>query len=157
MQELRRVGKHINAVAIADVPSGLNAAAAIDWHNGQGLFAGRGRIDDPNIAYTGIGSRLPTPSTGLTKWCRPPWHLADDGLHLQPRQAVVRGGGPNSRTHTEALQVAYPRIPRPSGRQCTATATASTPSSSSVPNHGLGDRTMQIAESKLSAFIRGAG
>jgi hypothetical protein len=42
MQELNRVARKINAMSIADVPAGLNARLAVDWHRGRGrLFQSR--------------------------------------------------------------------------------------------------------------------
>jgi len=50
-RELDRVAREIKAIAIIDIPSGLNAREAVDWHNGEGLYAGRGKIDSFTTAY----------------------------------------------------------------------------------------------------------
>ena len=50
MQEMARVANVINAVAIVDIPASLTAREAIDWHNGQGMFFNRGKINSRNIA-----------------------------------------------------------------------------------------------------------
>lgn len=50
MQELARVGRKINAVAMIDIPINLTAREAIDWHNGEGLYASRGKLDNRNVA-----------------------------------------------------------------------------------------------------------
>jgi phage tail sheath protein FI len=42
MQELTRVARKINAIAIADVPAGLNARLAVDWHRGRGAYSNLG-------------------------------------------------------------------------------------------------------------------
>lgn len=45
MQEIARVAKQINARGLADVPKGLNAREATDWHNGEGVYSANGRLD----------------------------------------------------------------------------------------------------------------
>lgn len=50
MQEMARVGRKVNAMALVDIPKDLTAREAIDWHNGDGLYSTRGRIDNRNIA-----------------------------------------------------------------------------------------------------------
>ncbi len=49
-RKMEEVARYVNAIAIIDVPPALNARAAVDWHNGAGLYSGRGRLDSPNIA-----------------------------------------------------------------------------------------------------------
>ena len=71
MQEMRRVAKRVNAVALASVPSGLNARQAIDWHNGAGLYSGNGRLDDPNIAVYWNWFVITDPFTGTKKLVPP--------------------------------------------------------------------------------------
>lgn len=50
VQEMARVARKINAMAVIDIPSGLTGREAIDWHNGEGVYAARGRIDNRNVA-----------------------------------------------------------------------------------------------------------
>lgn len=49
-QEMARVARRIYAVGLIDVPIGLNAREATDWHNGAGLYSYRGRIDTYSLA-----------------------------------------------------------------------------------------------------------
>jgi Phage tail sheath C-terminal domain len=70
-QELRRVAKKINALALADVPAGLSARQAIDWHNGTGVFTGRGKIDDYSLAIYWNWITITDPFTGLQKLVPP--------------------------------------------------------------------------------------
>lgn len=45
MQEMARVAKKVNAIALFSVPAGLNLREATDWHNGAGVYTGQGRLD----------------------------------------------------------------------------------------------------------------
>lgn len=49
-QEMARVARKVNAMALVDIPKDLTAREAIDWHNGEGVFAARGKIDNRNVA-----------------------------------------------------------------------------------------------------------
>ncbi|MGV0949183.1 MAG: hypothetical protein ACOYB3_00830 [Azonexus sp.] len=48
-QEMARVAKKVNAEALIDIPKDYTAREAIDWHNGEGVFASRGKIDNRNV------------------------------------------------------------------------------------------------------------
>jgi phage tail sheath protein FI len=153
MQELNRVAKRINAISLADVPAGLNARFAIDWHNGQGQFTGLGRIDSPNIAVYWNWFRITDPFTGNIKLVPPtlgalrcmaytfdrdkPWYAA---------AGETRGWIP------EALSVEFDRV---SGdvKQAMYGNGQSINGIFKMRNRIVlfGERTMQIAESKLSA------
>lgn len=50
VQEMARVARKVNALALIDIPKDLTAREAIDWHNGEGVYASRGRIDNRNVA-----------------------------------------------------------------------------------------------------------
>jgi hypothetical protein len=153
MQELNRVAKKINAMAIADVPAGLNARFAIDWHNGQGQFTGLGRIDSPNIAVYWNWFRVTDPFTGNIKLVPPtlgtlrcmaftfdrdkPWYAA---------AGETRGWIP------EALSVEFDRV---SGdvKQAMYGNGNSVNGIFKMRNRIVlfGERTLQIRESKLTA------
>jgi hypothetical protein len=153
MQELNRVAKKINAMSLADVPAGLNARFAIDWHNGQGQFTGLGRIDSPNIAVYWNWFRITDPFTGNIKLVPPtlgalrcmaftfdrdkPWYAA---------AGETRGWIP------EALSVEFDRV---SGdvKQAMYGNGNSVNGIFKMRNRIVlfGERTMQIAESKLTA------
>jgi phage tail sheath protein FI len=153
MQELNRVAKKINAMSIADVPAGLNARFAIDWHNGQGQFTGLGRIDSPNIAVYWNWFRVTDPFTGNIKLVPPtlgtlrcmaytfdrdkPWYAA---------AGETRGWIP------EALSVEYDRV---SGdvKQAMYGNGNSVNGIFKMRNRIVlfGERTLQIRESKLTA------
>jgi hypothetical protein len=153
MQELNRVAKKINAMSLADVPAGLNARFAIDWHNGQGQFSGLGRIDSPNIAVYWNWFNTTDPFTGNIKLVPPtlgalrclaftfdrdkPWYAA---------AGETRGWIP------EALSVEFDRV---SGdvKQAMYGNGNSINGIFKMRNRIVlfGERTMQIAESKLTA------
>jgi len=60
----------INAIAVTDVPSRLNARQAIDWHNGQGQNNQTGKLDSHNVAvFWNWGQR--TNSFGVTQLVPP--------------------------------------------------------------------------------------
>jgi len=152
-QELARVAKKVNAEALIDVPSGLNLRQAVDWHNGAGVFTGRGRLDTANAAAYWNWFDITDPFTSETKTVPPtlgalrclaftfdrdkPWYAA---------AGDIRGLIP------EAISVEFPRV-------SDDVKQASYGNGQSV--NGIfrdrtgqiklfGERTMQIAESKLS-------
>lgn len=154
MQELRRVAKKINAMSLADVPAGLNIWDAIDWHNGAGKFRGRGRIDDPNIAVFWNWFTITSPYNGLTKMVPPtlaalrcmaatwerekPWFAA---------AGMIRGQIP------EALAVEWDRISDDAKQAMYGHGNSINPIWKTNGQFLVwGDRTMQRAESKLSAI-----
>lgn len=64
---LYQVANRVNALALIDVPPGLNARQAIDWHNGAGLYSGRGRLDSYNISCFWNWFTISDPFTGQDK------------------------------------------------------------------------------------------
>lgn len=153
MQELNRVAKKINALAIADVPAGLNARLAIDWHNGQGQFTGLGRINSPNIAIYWNWFNIIDVFTGNTKLVPPtlgalrcmaftfdrdkPWYAA---------AGEIRGLIP------EALSVEFDRVSGDVKQAMYGNGQSVNPILKMRGNIVLfGERTMQVAESKLTA------
>lgn len=153
MQEMRRVAKKVNAVAICDVPAGISARNAVDWHNGTGSYAGRGRIDDPNIAvywnwlsisdpFEPSSTKLVPPTLGALRCMAftfdrdKPWYAA---------AGETRGNIP------EALGVQYPKVTEDVKAAMYGNGQSVNPI---LLTRGrilvYGERTLQIAESKLS-------
>ncbi len=69
-QEMVRICNKINAACLMDIPIGLNAREATDWHNGEGLYTGLGKIDSYRLkflwnwgglvdAYSGVDNLVP--------------------------------------------------------------------------------------------------
>lgn len=154
MQELRRIAKKVNAMALTDVPAGLNIWDAIDWHNGAGKFRSRGRIDDPNVAVFWNWFTITSPFDGLSKMVPPtlgalrcmaatwerekPWFAA---------AGTVRGLVP------EALAVEWDRISEDAKQAMYGNGNAINPIWKTNGQFLLwGDRTLQRSESKLTAI-----
>lgn len=152
-QEMRRVAKKVNALAIADVPSGLSARDAIDWHNGQGAYTGRGRIDDPNIAVYWNWFQITDPFTGLSKWVPPTLAtLRCMAFTFDRDKPWYAAAGENRGQIPEALALAYPRIPQDVRQAMYGNGNSVNPIISSQGRFLLwGERTLQRAESKLTA------
>jgi len=70
-QEMARIARKVNAVAVLDVPRGLNLREAVDWHNGDGLYSGNGRIDNPYVALYWNWFRMADAFTGQSVWTPP--------------------------------------------------------------------------------------
>lgn len=151
-QEMARIAKRINALALIDVPAGINARQAIDWHNGKGLYTGRGRL---NTAYASVfwnWFTLTDPFTGNVKSVPPtlaalrclaftfdrdkPWYAA---------AGDIRGLIP------EALSVEFPRVSEDTKAAMYGNGQSVNPILWEQGQAKLfGERTMQVAESKLS-------
>jgi phage tail sheath protein FI len=153
LQELNRVAKKINAIAIADVPAGLNARLAVDWENGTGQYTGLGRIDSPNIAIYWNWFNTTDPFTGNIKLVPPtlgtlrcmaftfdrdkPWYAA---------AGETRGWIP------EALSVEFDRVSEDARQAMYGNGNSVNPILKVRGRIVLfGERTLQVAESKLSA------
>lgn len=153
-QEMRRIAKKINALAIVDVPAGLSGRAALDWHNGQGAYTSDGFIDDPNIAcywnwfyisdsLVAGNTKLVPPTLGTLRamaWTSnsyKPWYAAAGEL---------RGLLP------EATGLQYPKVPIELRDAFNGEGNSINPI---VLLRGrimlYGERTLQRAESKLTA------
>jgi phage tail sheath protein FI len=70
-RRMAEVCNRINGLAIIDIPPNLNARQAIDWHNGDGLYSGRGRIDSYNISCFWNWFTISDPFTGEDKTVPP--------------------------------------------------------------------------------------
>lgn len=154
MQELRRVAKKINAIALADVPAGYNIWDAIDWHNGAGKFRGRGSIDDPNIAVFWNWFYITSPFDGVQKLVPPTLGalrcMASTWEREKPWFAAageIRGLIP------EALSVEWDRISEDAKQAMYGNGNSINPIWKTNGRILLwGDRTMQRTESKLTAI-----
>jgi hypothetical protein len=155
-QEIARICRVINSLGVADIPDSdvvTNARQAVDWHNGQGLFSSRSRIDSAYLAlyfnwvkivdqFTGDEIFVP-PTLGVLKAMArtfdrdKPWFAS---------AGEVRG------VIEDALAVRFPKI---SAETKAAMYGAGNSVNPIILTRGriliFGDRTMQVAESKLSA------
>lgn len=153
MQRMAEVAANLNAIALADVPPGLNAAQATDWHNGAGLYTGRPRIDSPNLAiywnwftindrFTSLPKDVP-PTLGALRCLAytferdQPWYAA---------AGETRGFIP------EASAVEYDRVSVDTKHAMYGNGNSVNPILKIRGRHYVyGERTMQRAESKLTA------
>ena len=148
------VAQRVKAVAIIDVPPGLTARQAIDWHNGHGLYSGRGRIDSYSGAVYWNWFTITDPFTAQTKWVPPtlgalrclaftfdrdkPWYAAaGETRGLIPEAKTVE----NEHVSDDTKQAMY------------GVGTGQSINGIFLDNGQIklwGERTLQVAESKLS-------
>jgi phage tail sheath protein FI len=153
MQELNRVAKKVNAMALADVPAGLNARLAIDWHNGQGQFTGLGRIDSPNIAVYWNWFNITDPFTGTVKLVPPTLGaLRCLAFTFDRDKPWYAAAGENRGWIPEALSVEFDRVSGDVKQAMYGNGNSVNPILKTRGRILLyGERTMQVAESKLTA------
>jgi hypothetical protein len=150
-QELARVAGLANALALADVPAGLTARQAVDWHNGKGVYQGRGRINNYRLAvywnwltildnFTGLEKLAPPTigalrALGFTFTADFPWYAA---------AGMTRGLLP------DVVDIQYGKISSDVRQAMYGNGNSVNPI---FRQNGQimvwGDRTMQVAESKL--------
>lgn len=154
-QEATRIARQIHAVHVFSVPSGVNARSAKDWHNARGTYTSTGvRLDDSYAAIYWNWVKTTDPFDGSTLYL--PAHLAactrfaDTFDRFAPWFAAageVRGIIPFAsdvewgRISEDAKQAFY-------GNGQSINAILKTRNSILV----FGDRTLQRAESKLTAL-----
>lgn len=154
MEALYRTAKAINAIAITDVPPGLTATEAIDWHNGAGAYIGRPKIDDPNIAvfwnwftmtdrFTNL-PRLVPPSLGA---------LRCFGITFQRDKPWYAAAGETRGYIPEAQSVEYDRVGVDTRHAMYGQGNSINPILKLRGRHLIyGERTLQRRESKLTAI-----
>lgn len=158
MQEMNRIARKVNAFALADVPAGLSARQAIDWQNGAGVFASRGRIDSPYIGIYWNWFTITDPFTGNVKLVPPTLGalrcLAFTFNRDKPWYAAA---GDQRGSIPEALGVEFDRVPSEvrqamygNGSSVNPILKTKSPGSAVRRIVLYGERTQQIAESKLS-------
>jgi hypothetical protein len=153
-QEIARICGVMNAFGVLDIPQGLNAREAVDWHNGSGLYSFRGKIDNYRVGcfwnwitivdqFTGSQKIVP-PSIGVLRAMAQtfdrdkPWFAA---------AGEFRGLIP------EALSVEFNRVSPDVKDAMYGNGNSVNPI---LLSRGrimvFGDRTLQRAESKLTAI-----
>lgn len=154
MQELTRVARKINAIALADVPAGLNARLAIDWHAGKGQFTGLGRIDSPNLAIYWNWITVVDPFTGTTKMVPPTLGAMRCMAFTFDRDKPWYAAAGETRGHIpEALSVEFDRVSEDVRQAMYGNGNSINGIFKMRGRHVIyGERTMQVAESKLSAI-----
>lgn len=156
-QEMARVARKVNAEALIDVPKDLTAREAIDWHNGEGVYASRGRIDNRNVAcywnwWTGT-DRWSADSTATKAY--PPTMAAlralaytfDNDKPWYAAAGEIRGQIP------EALSVQFTKVSQETRDAMYGDGNSVNPILLQRGNILVfGERTLQRAESKLTAL-----
>lgn len=153
MEEMRRVCRKINAYAIADVPAGIPYKDAIDWHNSAGAYLTRGMIDDAYIGvfwnWFGITSafdgelKLVPPTLGVLR------AMGETFNKEQPWRAVA---GETRGVIPEAKYVQFTRVSDDVKQAAYGNGNSVNPILKMRGRFVIyGERTMQRAESKLTA------
>lgn len=156
LQEICRIARARYAIGMADVPQGISARQAIDFHNGVGAYAQRGgRINNYSLmtcwnwiqitdAYYGNPVWVP-PSLGMMR-CQS--YTFDNFAPWFAAAGVNRGQIP------EALAVQFPRVSETVEAAMYGPGTGNSINAILLQQGDIlvwGDRTMQVSDSKLSA------
>jgi phage tail sheath protein FI len=155
-QEITRVANLVNAMALVDIPAGLTAREAVDWHNGAGLFRSRGgRINSRNLAvywnWFTMSDRFSTDPNN-TKVVPPTLGaLRCEAFTFANFKPWMAAAGFTRGLIPEALSVAFPKISEDVKESMYGNGQSVNPI---LLRNGQillwGERTMQVAESKLS-------
>jgi hypothetical protein len=160
-QELAIIAKSVNALSFGDIPDStdanepvLNLRQAVDWHNGAGLFSStRARIDSANLMLFFNWFKMVDPFTTNQIFMPPTVGVLKLISRTFDRDKPWSAfAGENRGIIDEALAVRFPKI----GLEAKASSYGNGQSVNSILLlRGrimlYGDRTMQVAESKLSA------
>lgn len=148
------VCRQVKAVALIDVPPGLSARQAIDWHNGQGLYAGRGRIDSYNGAVYWNWFTITDPFTAQTKWVPPTLGALRCLAFTFDRDKPWYAAAGNTRgLIPEAKTLEFERISEDTKQAMYGVGTGQSVNPIILDDGQIklwGERTLQVAESKLS-------
>jgi len=157
MQELARVANVINAVAIVDIPASLTAREAIDWHNGDGAFHSRGKLNTRNLAvywnwWTGADRWSAT--AGSTKVFPPTMAaLRAFANTFDTAKPWLVAAGVNRGVIPEASSVQFTKVLQPTLDAMYGNGNSVNPI---LLQRGqimvFGERTLQRAESKLTVI-----
>lgn len=157
MQELARVANKVNAIALVDVPKDLTAREAIDWHNGQGVFAARGRIDSRNIAcfwnwWTGV-DRWSSDATSTKAYPPIMGALRSQAYTFDNAAPWIAAAGEIRGVIPEALSVQFSKVAQETKDAMYGNGNSVNPI---LLTRGrilvFGERTLQRLESKLTAI-----
>lgn len=152
MEQLGRTCAKINAMALCDVPAGLNAREATDWHNGQMPDQDGTRLDNRNVAvywnwFTRTNrwaeTKLVPPTLGV---------LRALAVTFNVDKPWFAAAGENRGYLPDALRVQYDRVSDDTKQAMYGNGNSVNPILKIKGRHYLyGERTMQRAESKLTA------
>lgn len=152
MEQMGRTCAKINAMALCDVPAGLNARQAIDWHNGRLPDQDGTRIDNRNVAvYWNWFVR--TNRWAETKWVPPTLGtLRALGFTFNTQAPWYAAAGETRGYLPDCQRVQYDRVSEDTKQAMYGNGNSVNPILKIKGSHYLyGERTMQRAESKLTA------
>ncbi len=111
IQQLARVADSINAIALVDVPDEINAREAIDWTNGEGLYANLARVDNFRVAFFWNWFETLNPFTGLEEFVPPTVGVIGDmSLTFDRYKPWYATAGEQRGQLPGAVAVRYPRV-----------------------------------------------
>jgi phage tail sheath protein FI len=160
-QELALIAREINAFAFADIPDStdanepiINPRQSVDWHNGVGLFSNRSRIDSPNLAVFFNWFKIVDPFGGGQVFVPPTIGVLRCAARTFDREKPWFAFAGESRGIIDiALAVRFPKISLAAKSEMYGNGNGV---NSILFTRGrimvYGNRTMQVAESKLSAI-----
>jgi phage tail sheath protein FI len=151
-QEIARICDRIHAVGYLDVPDNLNLREATDWHNGEGLYTGRGKLDTFRLSCFWNWIQVTDPFTGESVWTAPTVGALQRTAvvydTLKPWYAIA---GEKQGVISSAGAVRYERVSLEAKNGSYGNGNSI---NSILRQYGqimiYGDRTMQRAESKLT-------
>ena len=152
MEQMGRTCAKINALAVCDVPAGLNAREAIDWHNGKLPDQDGTRLDNRNVAvYWNWFVR--SNRWAETKWVPPSLGvLRAMGNTFNVDKPWFAAAGENRGYLPEAQRVQFDRVSEDTKQAMYGNGNSVNPILKIKGRHYIyGERTMQRAESKLTA------
>ena len=152
MEQMGRSCAKINAMALCDVPAALNARQAIDWHNGRLPDQDGTRIDNRNVAvYWNWFVR--TNRWAETKWVPPTLGtLRALGFTFNTQAPWYAAAGETRGYLPDCQRVQFDRVSEDTKQAMYGNGNSVNPILKIKGSHYLyGERTMQRAESKLTA------
>jgi hypothetical protein len=152
MEQMGRTCAKINAIALCDVPAGLNAREAIDWHNGKLPTQDGTRLDNRNVAVYWNWFMM-TNRWAETKFVPPTLGVLRALAYTfnvdKPWSAAA---GENRGYLQMAQRVQFDRVSEDTKQAMYGNGNSVNPILKIKGRHYLyGERTMQRAESKLTA------
>lgn len=154
-QEIDRLCHRLNSVGITDTPDNYTTAEANDWANGVGPNTDGIRLDTYNLAMEYQWFKIIDPYDGITeKWVPPSLgRLRALAYTFENEKPWFASAGENRGLVPEALAVRYPRITQEQRDAMYGEGNVLNPI---ILTRGkimvYGNRTMQRAESKLTAL-----
>lgn len=152
--QIRDTCSLVNAMGLIDVPKGLNSREAVDWHNGEGLFIGRGKLDTAYLAVFWNWFTMQDPITRVTKVVPPTLGaLRAMAFTWERDKPWYAAAGENRGVINEATAVQFDRLSTAAKEGMYGAGNAVNPI---LKNRGrimvFGNRTLQRTESKLTAI-----